>query len=128
MNLINRRHFLGAAAAGLAAPLALAQEKKVAANEKVTVALIGCGGMGRANLRDFIKLPDFEIVALCDPDPGQFKGALDDLQKGNRPTEKLQTEKDFRKIVERKDLDAVIVGTPDHWHAYVLIAACQSNK
>src|SRR5262245_9477077 len=128
MNRINRRHFLGAAAAGLAAPLALAQEKKVAANENITVALIGCGGMGRANLHDFIKLPDFEIIALCDPDPAHIKNAVDDLKKDNRPTEKLQTEKDFRKVVERKDLDAVIIGTPDHWHAYVLIAACQNNK
>jgi predicted dehydrogenase len=129
MSAINRRSFLGAAAAGLAAPLALAQEKKtVAANEKVTVALIGCGGMGRANLRDFIRLPDFEVVALCDPDPAHIENAIGDLKKGNRPTEKLQTEKDFRKVVERKDLDAVIVGTPDHWHAYVLIAACQNHK
>jgi predicted dehydrogenase len=128
MSELNRRHFLGAAAAGLAAPLAFAQEKKVAANEKVTVALVGCGSMGRANLRDFIRLPDFEVVALCDPDPAHIKDAIGDLKKGNRPTEKLQTEKDFRKVVARKDLDAVIVGTPDHWHAYVLIAACQNNK
>jgi predicted dehydrogenase len=53
---------------------------------------------------------------------------MDDLKKGNRPTEKVQAEKDFRKIVERKDIDAIIVGTPDHWHPYVLIAACASGK
>src|SRR5262245_34047336 len=105
-----RRHFLGAtAAAGLAAPLALADDtRKVAANDKVTVALVGCGGMGRANLRDFIRLPDFEVVALCDPDTGRIKEAMGDLQKGNRPTEKVQAEQDFRKVVGRKDLDAVI--------------------
>ncbi|HXG08356.1 MAG TPA: Gfo/Idh/MocA family oxidoreductase [Gemmataceae bacterium] len=128
MTDINRRHFLGAAAAGLAAPLALAQEKKVAANDKIIIALIGCGGMGRANLRDFIRLPDFEVAALCDPDPRHIKNAVEDLEKGNRPTDKLQTEKDFRKIIDRKDIDAVIIGTPDHWHAYNLIAACAAGK
>src|SRR5262249_25713241 len=96
-----RRHFLGtAAAAGLAVPLALADDaKKVAANDKVTVALVGCGGMGRANLRDFIRTPEFEVVALCDPDSGHIKEAMADLQKGNRPTEKVQAEQDFRKVI-----------------------------
>jgi predicted dehydrogenase len=130
MSGLNRRQFLGAAAAaGLAAPLARADEaKKVAANDKLTVALVGCGGMGRADLHDFMRLPEFEVVGLCDPDPGRIKEALEDVKKAGRPTEKIQTEKDFRKVVERKDLDCVIVGTPDHWHAYVLIAACANGK
>jgi predicted dehydrogenase len=130
MPALNRRQFLGAsAAAGLAAPLALGDEaRKVGANDKLTVALVGCGGMGRGDLADFMKLPDFDVVALCDPDPGQLKGALEQVKKAGRPTEKIQTEKDFRKVVERKDLDCVIVGTPDHWHAYVLIAACANGK
>jgi predicted dehydrogenase len=129
---VTRRQFLGstaAAAAGLAAPFALGDEpKKPGANDKITVALVGCGGMGRANLHDFIRLPDFEVVGLCDPDPAHIKDAVEDLKKGNRPTEKLRTEKDFRKIMDRKDIDAVIVGTPDHWHAYVLITACAAGK
>jgi predicted dehydrogenase len=132
MSGLDRREFLGASAAlaaGLAGPRARADEKKhPSPNEKITVALIGCGGMGRANLADFLRLPDFEVIALCDPDPGQIAGAVNDIQKANRPTEKVQKEKDFRKVLERKDLDAVIVGTPDHWHAYVLIAACASGK
>jgi predicted dehydrogenase len=132
MNPLDRRKFLGtsaAVAAGLAAPLAFAAEKKaVSANEKIRVALIGCGGMGRANLSDFIKLPDFEITALCDIDPGQIGHAMNLLKGGKRPTDKVKTEKDFRKVVESKDVDAVIVGTPDHWHAYVLIAACANHK
>ncbi len=131
MNPVNRRQFLGTSAAlsaGLALPAAADEKKAVASNEKVTVALIGCGGMGRADLHDFMRLPDFEIVALCDPDPAHIRDAANDIERAGRPTHKLQTEKDFRKIVERKDLDAVIVGTPDHWHAYVLIAACANGK
>jgi predicted dehydrogenase len=129
---MNRRQFLGAsasAAAGLAAPLVLADEKKeVAANDKVTVALIGCGGMGRANLHDFMQLPAFEIAGVCDVDPRRIHDALNDIKHAGRPTEKVQQEKDFRRVVERKDLDAVIVATPDHWHAYVLLAACANGK
>jgi predicted dehydrogenase len=130
MNDLHRRQFLGAAAAGLAAPLVQAadEKKKVAATEKVNVALVGCGGMGLGDLRDFLKLPDFEAVAVCDPDTRRFASALDVIKAANRPTDKVQTVQDFRKIIERKDIDAVIVGTPDHWHAYVLIAACANGK
>jgi predicted dehydrogenase len=128
MTALNRRTFLGASAAWTAG-LALADEKKqVSSNEKVVVALVGCGGMGRADLHDFMRLPDFEIAALCDVDPRHIQDAMNDVKNANRPTEKIKTEKDFRRIVERKDIDAVIVGTPDHWHAYVLIAACANNK
>ena len=85
---MDRRAFLGTSAA-FAAGLALAEEKKqVSASEKVTVALIGCGGMGRANLHDFMRLPDFEIAALCDVDPNQIQGAMNDVKKANRPTDK----------------------------------------
>lgn len=126
---INRRTFLGAAAMGVAVPLALAAEKKsVAANDKITVALIGCRGMGRYDLSDFVKLPDFEVAALCDVDQNMIPLALDVVKKAGRATEKIQIEKDFRKIVERKDIDAIIIGTPDHWHAYILLAACANGK
>ncbi|HEV3262341.1 MAG TPA: Gfo/Idh/MocA family oxidoreductase [Gemmataceae bacterium] len=131
MKQMHRREFLGAsaaAAAGLAAPLALAKDKTVSANEKLVVALIGCGGMGRYDLSDFIRLPEVEVAALCDPDPEHIKAAVQVLEKGKRPTDKVRTEKDFRKVVERKDIDAVIVGTPDHWHPYILIAACAHGK
>jgi predicted dehydrogenase len=130
MNEVSRRTFLGAASA-LPAATVLQQARGqagVAANERVTVALIGCGGMGRANLRDFIRLPDFQIAALCDVDDAHAKNALRDLERANRPTSNVRLERDFRRVLERRDIDAVIVGTPDHWHAYVLIAACAQGK
>jgi predicted dehydrogenase len=128
MSSVNRRHFLGVSAAAATAPLALAANKRIAANEKVTVALVGCGGMGRGDLWDFMRLPEVEVVAVCDVDDKQIAEALGDVRRANRPDDKVKPEKDFRKVVERKDLDAVIVGTPDHWHAYVLIAACANGK
>jgi predicted dehydrogenase len=122
---MNRREFLSTAAmSGLAASARAAQARRVAANEKVVVALIGCGGMGNGNLADFVRLPDFEVAALCDVDKNRFAGSLDILKKAGRPTESVKTYDDYRKMIdERKDLDAVIIATPDHHHAYALVHA-----
>jgi predicted dehydrogenase len=128
MSGVNRRYFLGASAAAMASPLLRADDKKVAANDKVHVALIGCGGMGRGNLADFMRIPDFDIVGVCDVDERHIEDAMKDIKKANRPTEQVKAEKDFRRVIDNKDVDAVIVGTPDHWHAYVLIAACAAGK
>jgi predicted dehydrogenase len=132
MQPINRRQFLGTSAAvsaGLALGEAAAADKKaVSAGEKVVVALVGCGGMGLGDLRDFMRLEDFEVAAVCDPDEAHIRDAIKAIEDAHRPTQHVQTTKDFRKVVERKDIDAVIVGTPDHWHPYVLIAACANGK
>jgi predicted dehydrogenase len=127
---VNRRDFLTTSAAvAWGASLASADDQKnVSANDKVVLALIGCGGMGRANLNAFMRLPDFEVAAVCDVDPKHIKLALEDIKKRQRPTEQVQQEQDFRRIIDRKDIDAVIVATPDHWHAYVLLAACANGK
>ncbi len=130
MNDMNRRIFLGSSlAAGLTASRGWADEKKaVSPNEKVVVALVGCGGMGMTDLRDFLRVPEVEVAALCDPDERRIADAIGGVKKAGRDTEKIQTVQDFRKIIDRKDIDVVIVGTPDHWHAYVLIAACAAGK
>lgn len=130
MNAMHRRTFLGSsAAAGLAAPLAHAvASHRVAANDKVVCALVGCGGMGRGDLGAFMRIPDFEVAAVCDIDPRHVGNAMNDIKKSKRSTDNVKAESDFRKIIERKDIDAVIVGTPDHWHPYVLIAACAAGK
>jgi predicted dehydrogenase len=121
-----RRTFLGASAA-LAAGAALAADQPPA-SEKLVVALIGCGGQGRGDLRAFLRLPEVEVAALCDVDRAHIDAAAKDVEKAGRPTARLQLEQDFRRVLERKDVDAVIVGTPDHWHAYVLLAACAAGK
>src|SRR5207302_5737745 len=110
-------------AAAITAGAAQADDKKaVSPNEKVTVALVGCGGMGWADLRDFLRVPEVELAALCDPDKQHLESTLKNVKKVDRPTDKVQTVRDFRKIIDRKDVDVIIVGTPDHWHPYVLIA------
>src|SRR6516162_5271588 len=106
---MHRREFLGSAAlatAAVAAPAQEKQEKKVSAQDKVVVALIGCGGMGMANLHDFLRVPEVEVAALCDVDPGQFKRPMQMIEGAGRSTGNVKTYDDYRKLIdERKDLD-----------------------
>lgn len=130
MNTLTRRGFLqqsGALATlpvlgGLLAPAA----SRAAASEKVRVGLIGCGGMGKGDLSTFFLNPEVECPVVCDPDDHQCASAatLVEEKRGKRP----DTVKDFRRVVERADVDAVIVATPDHWHALPTVMACQAGK
>lgn len=123
---INRRHFMKRAAlSGVGAGFAIAgasAQGAVSANDKIVVGVIGTGNMGRGNLAQFAKQPDVEIAAVCDV----YQPNLD---KAVQATEgKAKACKDFREILDRKDIDAVIVATPDHWHALQAVLACQAGK
>jgi len=125
-----RRQFLArtgtVAAAGAVGPLAGAATRSVSPNDKLVIGLIGCGGMGAANMRSLMEFPDVQVAAVCDVDDARMPNDIRDVEKkyGRRP----DTYKDYRKMLERKDIDAVIVGTPDHWHALNLIHACEAGK
>jgi predicted dehydrogenase len=127
---ISRRQFLrhtSSAAVGLGVGLGgRAWAEAQGANEKIVLGLIGCGGMGRANLKSFMKLKGVEVGALCDVDSKQMQGAVRDVVGSERAEPK--TYSDFRRLLEQKDLDAVIIATPDHWHALPFIAACEVGK
>ncbi len=126
-----RRQFLkesGAIAGGAGLGLALgprmfAQGKGAA--DRVVFGLIGCGTMGRENMRHFLELNQ-PVVAVCDVDEAHLERAAGEVVKaGQAPPKKF---KDFRQLLEQKDIDAVIIGTPDHWHAAIFIAACEAGK
>jgi predicted dehydrogenase len=97
------------------------------ANDRIRVGLVGCGGQGRSVLRGMLQVKGLECVALCDVDDEQSAKALTltGEQFNQRPA--LIT-RDFRRVVDSKDLDAVIIATPDHWHALPTILACQAGK
>ncbi|MGH9340106.1 MAG: Gfo/Idh/MocA family protein [Acidobacteriota bacterium] len=126
MKKINRRTFTTLTAGALAAPSILANSSQVSPNDKIHVALIGCGGMGRSNLRDFLRLDEVECLAVADVDEKRIAGGtrLVEERRGKKP----DGYRDFRQIIDRNDIDVVIVGTPDHWHALPTIYACQSGK
>jgi predicted dehydrogenase len=133
----SRRKFLrdsigfGATSAVLgAAPASASSADQVAgANDRIRIALIGCGGMGRGDLRDFVKLPGVQCVALCDVDDAQSAIAQKEVLDADTVKQKPElVTRDFRRVLDRKDIDAVIVATPDHWHALPTILACQAGK
>jgi predicted dehydrogenase len=133
MKPISRRHFLHQSALAVgAAPLLSAPFVRSAragepgANEKVRLGLIGCGGMGQGDLNCFFLNPEVDCAVICDVDDAMVaKGVEICAQKRGRTPD---TTKDFRRVLERKDVDVVLVATPDHWHALPTIMACQTGK
>jgi predicted dehydrogenase len=114
----SRREFLKATA-GLAmlAPAA----RVLGANDRVAVAVIGVGKKGSQHVGVFSQLPGARLVALCDVDPKHLEEQVGRVEGVSSAT-------DPRKILERKDIDAVVIATPDHWHALLAIWACQAGK
>ena len=128
---LTRRGFLANAAgwvgAGLALPGLARPARAVPASEKVVVAHVGVGGMGQAHVSWFAGFPDVETAAVCDVDRAHAEAALAKL-KSIRPDTRAVVETDFRRVLERPDIDAVTCATPDHWHALVAIMAFQAGK
>ena len=132
---LSRRSFLrrtSAAAAATGLPLwfierqlAHAQEpvKSPSANDRPNIALIGCGGMGTGDARNALRFGD--LVAVCDVDKSHVERAIGRLAKDGK---KPDAYSDFRKLLERDDIHAIINGTPDHWHSLINIGAARSGK
>jgi predicted dehydrogenase len=96
------------------------------ANEKVVMGVIGPGGQGSSLLGSFVTLPGVEIAWVCDVDERRMRAAADHVKKHSRNSPKQA--KDLRKVLDDKAVDAVIVATPDHWHAPATILACDAGK
>lgn len=121
---INRRTFTktSAAAALAFSTTKTATANTVTANERIRVGFSGVGNRGNQVLDAFREQPDVEIVAICDVDQSHLNKTNDRLDK------KVDTYHDFRKLIDRQDIDAIVVATPDHWHALQTIYACNSGK
>ncbi|TKK65973.1 Gfo/Idh/MocA family oxidoreductase [Ilyomonas limi] len=127
-NTLNRRHFIkqgGAAALSFAFLPALG--RTIAPSDKVRVAHIGLGGMGNNHMKWFAALPEAEIVALCDVDEDHLNSTFKTLQT-LQPGTKADLYGDFRRVLDRKDIDAITCATPDHWHAQIATMAFQAGK
>ena len=101
--------------------------RKVAASDRLRIAHIGLGGMGNAHMKWFAALPEVEIVALCDVDQLHLDSTMRTLDT-LRPGHKAQAYKDFRHILDRKDIDAITCATPDHWHSQIASLAFKAGK
>jgi predicted dehydrogenase len=127
---IERRDFLKAtlATAGAGLGKAPAIGRVLGANDRVIVGVIAVGGQGRANLRDFLTQPEVEVAALCDVHPESFEKTYREQRIPAAAIEKATRHQDFRALLDHKDINAVIISTPDHWHALQTILACQAGK
>ena len=98
----------------------------IAPSDKIRVGLIGANGMGYNDLASFLKNPEVECIALCDIDKNVLTNRTNDLIKLGVAKPKLYV--DYRKMLENKDIDVVIIGTPDHWHCLNLVDALEAGK
>jgi len=118
---MNRREFLEAAALTAAVP-----SGSWAASDKVNIAIVGVGGRGSSHVGDFARRQDANLAAVCDVDTARTERAVQTYYSARNTKPKVYG--DLRKLYEDKDIDAVIIATPNHWHALATIWACQAGK
>lgn len=129
----SRREFLSVsgqtiAGAGILGAMpwdAIHSEKKVSQNDRINVGVIGANGMGWSDAKSFMKIPECNVMALCDVDQRVIDRRVAEVKEKDM---KLQTYTDYRKLLENKDIDVVIVGRPDHWHCLQMVDACAAGK
>src|SRR5579862_7567778 len=126
---MNRRRFLQSSGLGCAA-IALTTLPAFAAelaDQKKRVGLIGPGWYGKIDLLRLIQVAPVEVVSLCDVDKHMLAEAADTVASRQLSKKKPRTYSDYRDMLKEKDLDMVLIGTPDHWHALTMIAAAESG-
>ncbi len=127
-NQINRREFLRRGALGaLGFTILPSMLSRAAASDRLRIAHVGLGGMGNNHMQWFSELPDVDIVALCDLDQDHLSSSLKKL-KELKPGSEAKGYEDFRHVLDRQDIDAISVATPDHWHAQIAKLAFEAGK
>jgi predicted dehydrogenase len=116
---------LGAAQAKGASP---ASARVRGANDRIVLASVGIRGQGNSLKRGFAKLANVEIKTLCDPDANLFPSRINDQRLADVPSFRPGAQQDIRRVLEDKDIDGVIVATPNHWHALATVWALQAGK
>ncbi len=129
---ISRRHFLASTGAALAIPTiipssALGLGQKASPSERVTLGVVGWGMQGPGNTGEFLKVKDCQVVAACDLDKNHLQSALDRIN-GHYNNKDCKSYHDYRELMARPDIDAVMLAVPDHWHALVATEAAKNKK
>ncbi len=124
---IERREFLKTTGKAITVGAALALGGKIlGANDRVRVAICGVRGRGNDHIRGFTHVPGVELAALCDIDESVSNQRLGEIEKLGLPRPKSYV--DVRKLLEDKEIDAISIATPNHWHSLMAIWACQAGK
>jgi len=122
-----RRSFLARMAAATAVAPLVMNARAFGANDKITMGCVGMGGRGTSDMRAFLGFPEVRVLAVCDviePHRNRAKSFVDS-RYGNRECAAVN---DYREIIDRQDIDTVMIGTPDHWHAIIGADAIKSGK
>jgi predicted dehydrogenase len=126
---MKRRDFIQVALAGLAATpleaLGAIGQNPVAASDRIRVGVIGTGSRGNQVIQSWLKHPDSTFVAVCDVARDRLDSTAAKLASAGQ---KVETYDDYRRILDRKDVDAVLIATPDHWHSPMTLDACAAGK
>lgn len=133
---LSRRKFLGYSALGLAGITILpswvmANGQRIAPSDRVVLGFIGVGRQGLTDFHSFSKCPGVQVVACCDVDQiksERFKRKVEAWQKSSGMSPRCDQYEFYEELLDRKDIDAVSIATPDHWHALTTIHACQTGK
>jgi predicted dehydrogenase len=129
---INRRRFLGLAGAAAAAPMivpsrVLGLGNWPSPNSRISIGVVGWGMMGPGNTENFMRERDCRVVAACDLDKEHLKKAVDKIN-GTYKNKDCKSYHDYREMMARPDIDAVMLAVPDHWHALTATEACRQGK
>jgi len=124
---MNRRKFLEVSSAASLAFCAAGPLAAQPSSEIKRAGLIGCGWYGRSDICRLMQVAPIEVVSLCDVDSTFLSDTADLMAVRQKSKQKPRTYRDYRKMLAEKDLDVVLVATPDHWHAMAMIAAVQSG-
>src|SRR5258706_7565310 len=124
---INRRRFLQTASASVALSALGADALDIVNGKPKRVGLIGAGWYGKSDLWRLAQVAAVEIVSICDADKQMLAGAVDIASQRQKSKKKPRNCTDYRELLKEKDLDIVLIGTPDHWHALQMIAAVESG-
>ncbi|MCI0665489.1 MAG: Gfo/Idh/MocA family oxidoreductase, partial [Acidobacteria bacterium] len=124
----NRRNFIKSSTSAVAATAVGLNIKSYAGspNDTIRVAVVGLRGQGNSHIREYARMTNVEIAALCDVDESILKKRCEEVEKGSgkKPKEFV----DIRKLLEDKSIDAISIATPNHWHSLMGIWACQAGK
>lgn len=130
---ISRRHFIGTAAAAITLPLILpgcassAFTRRTNPNSRVNLGVIGMGWQGPSNTQNFLAQDNCQVIAACDIDTNHLQGALD-MINDHYQNKDCQGYKDYKELLARDDIDAVMIAVPDNWHELVATEAARRKK
>ncbi|MDD4019458.1 MAG: Gfo/Idh/MocA family oxidoreductase [Kiritimatiellae bacterium] len=133
MSQLTRRCFLQSSSAAMAGSSVLlcgtkASGRVLGANDKIRVAVVGVNGRGNNHIQELLKLPDAEIAYLVDPDQSVLARRLKEVETASKGLQKPRGAADLRRVLEDKNVDAISVATPNHWHALMTIWGAQAGK